>query len=155
MAPFLFRLHITKKSVWMWYYKGIFFQVCLRHFWYCNYNVLIYVRFVLFFFFFLFFFFVFLATRTRPNKLVHLQLACVCGWAGTGEHVKAFWPGHINSHPEGLQWSQQRSGLCKVGFFCNLLSDIELEMVLRGCCCCFFPPCAYRTGMTKPNKHVK
>lgn len=62
------------------------------------------------------------ATRTRSNELVHLQLAFVYGWAGTGEHVKTLRPGDIHTDLERLQWSQQRSGLCQVIYLCNLLS---------------------------------
>lgn len=80
------------------------------------------------------FFFYNTATRTRPNKLVHLQLAFVYGRAGTGEHVKALWPGHIHTHLEGLHWRQQRSGLCKVRSLCNLLSMTHCpETILRDC----------------------
>lgn len=67
------------------------------------------------------FLFQYTATGTRPDKLVHLQFAYVYGWAGTGEHVKALRPGHLHTHLEGLQWRQQRSGLCKVRSLCNIL----------------------------------
>lgn len=64
------------------------------------------------------------ATRTGSNKLVHLQPATVNGRAGAGEHVETLRPSHFHTYPEGLQWTQQRSGLRKVRSLLTCTSNV-------------------------------